>query len=40
MKKGTGIYERQRRYKGVEGICRRVRGYLGVQRRYKGAEGM
>ena len=23
MKKGTGIYERQRRYRRVEGICRR-----------------
>ena len=30
----------QRRYKGVEGICRRVRGYMGVQRRYKGVEGI
>ena len=29
----------QRRYKGIEGICRRVRGYMGVQRRYKGVEG-
>ena len=29
----------QRRYKRVEGICRRVREYMGVQRRYKGAEG-
>ena len=28
----------QRQYKGVEGICRRVRGYVGVQRRYKGVE--
>ena len=26
----------QRLYKGVEGICRRVRRYMGVQRRYKG----
>ena len=26
----------QRRYKGVGGICRRVRGYMGEQRRYKG----
>ena len=30
----------QRRYKGVEGICRRVRGYMGEQRRYKGVEGI
>ena len=30
----------QRQYKGVEGICRRVRGYVGVQRRYKGVEGI
>ena len=30
----------QRRHKGVEGICRRVRGYMGVQRRYKGLEGI
>ena len=30
----------QRRYKGVEGICRRVRGYMGVQRRHKGVEGI
>ena len=30
----------QRRYKGVEGMCRRVRGYMGVQRRYKGVEGI
>ena len=30
----------QRRYKGVEGICRRVRGYVGVQSRYKGVEGI
>ena len=30
----------QRRYKGVEGICRRVRGYMGVQRRYKEVEGI
>ena len=30
----------QRRYTGVEGICRRVRGYMGVQRRYKGVEGI
>ena len=29
----------QRRYKGVEGRCRRARGYMGVQRRYKGVEG-
>ena len=30
----------QRRYKGVEGIFRRVRGYMGVQRRYKEVEGI
>ena len=30
----------QRRYKGVEGICKRVREYMGVQRRYKGVEGI
>ena len=30
----------QRRYKGLEGICKRVRGYMGVQRRYKGVEGI
>ena len=29
----------QRRYMGVEGICRRVQGYMGVQRRYKGVGG-
>ena len=29
----------QRRYKGVEGRCRRVRGYMGEQRLYKGVEG-
>ena len=28
----------QRRFKGVEGICRRVRGYMGVERRYRGVE--
>ena len=28
-----------RPYKGVEGICRTVRGYMGVQRQYKGVEG-
>ena len=31
---------RKRRYNGVEGICRRVRGYMGVQRRHKGVEGI
>ena len=30
----------QRRYKGVKGTCRRVRGYMGIQRRYKGVEGI
>ena len=30
----------QRRYKQVEGICRRVQGYMGEQRRYKGVEGI
>ena len=25
----------QRRYKGVGGICRRLRGYMVVRRRYK-----
>ena len=30
----------QRRYKGVEGICRGVGGYMGEQRRYKGVEGI
>ena len=25
---------------GVEGICRKARGYMGVQRRYKGVEGI
>ena len=30
----------QRRYKEVEGICRRVQGYMGEQRRYKGVEGI
>ena len=30
----------QRRYKGVEGRCRRVRGYIRVQRRYKGVQGI
>ena len=29
----------QRRYKGVEGISKRVREYMGVQGRYKGVEG-
>ena len=29
----------ERRYKGVEGTCRRVRGYMGVQRLYKRVEG-
>ena len=29
-----------RRYRGVEGICRRARGYMGVQRRYKGVGGI
>ena len=30
----------QRRYKGVEGRCRRVRRYMGVERRYKRVEGI
>ena len=30
----------QRRYKGVDGIYRRARGYIGEQRRYKGVEGI
>ena len=30
----------QRRYKAVEGICRRVRGYMGELIRYKGVEGV
>ena len=30
----------QRRYTGVEGIFKRLRGYMGVQRRYKGVEGI
>ena len=30
----------QRRYKGVEGSCRRARGYMGEQKRYKGVEGI
>ena len=30
----------QRRYKGIEGICRRAQGYMGEQRRYKGVEGI
>ena len=29
-----------RRYREVEGRCRRVREYMGVQRRYKGEEGI
>ena len=30
----------ERQCKGVEGICRRARGYMGVERRYKGVEGI
>ena len=30
----------KRRYSGVEGICRRARGYMEVQRRYKEVEGI
>ena len=30
----------QRRYKGVDGIFKKVRGYMGIQRRYKGVEGI
>ena len=30
----------QRRYKRVEGRCRRARGYMGVQGRYKEVEGI
>ena len=30
----------QRRYKGIEGRCRRVRGCMGVEGRYKGVEGI
>ena len=29
----------QRRYKGVEGRCKRVRGYMRLQRRYTKEEG-
>ena len=29
-----------RRYRGIEGSCRRVREYMGVQRRYKGVGGI
>ena len=39
MYKVRGHMGEQRRYKGVEGRCRRVRGYMGVQRRYKGLGG-
>ena len=30
----------QRQYKGVEGIYRRVQGYVGIQSRYEGVEGI
>ena len=29
----------ERRYRGVEGICRRVRECMGLQRRYREVEG-
>ena len=30
----------QGRYKGVEGLGRKARGYMGLQRQYKGVEGV
>ena len=40
MYKVQGYMGVQRRYKGVEGRCRRVRGHIGEQRRFKGVEGI
>ena len=40
MQKVRGYIGVQRRYKGVEGRCRRYVGYMGVPRRYKALEGI